>query len=123
MAFVLKQSATYTWPITLIIPMDGGRRDKHTFDGEFRRLPQSRINEIIRLARAAERGRLNDDEEFLDQDAAKEILAGWSGVVDDDAKEVPYSESALAQLLDIPTVAGQIVRAWFDSLDVAKRKN
>ena len=123
MAFVLKQSATYTWPITLIIPMDGGRRDKHTFDGEFRRLPQSRINEIIRLARAAERGRLNDDEEFLDQDAAKEILAGWSGVVDDDAKEVPYSEGALAQLLDIPTVAGQIVRAWFDSLDVAKRKN
>jgi hypothetical protein len=123
MAFVLKQSATYTWPITLIIPMDGGRRDKHTFDGEFRRLPQSRINEIIRLARAAERGRLNDDEELLDQDAAKEILAGWSGVVDDDAKEVPYSEGALAQLLDIPTVAGQIVRAWFDSLDVAKRKN
>jgi hypothetical protein len=123
MAFVLKQSATYTWPITLIIPMDGGRRDKHTFDGEFRRLPQSRINEVIRLARAAERGRLNDDEEFLDQDAAKEILAGWSGVVDDDAKEIPYSESALAQLLDIPTVAGQIVRAWFDSLDVAKRKN
>jgi hypothetical protein len=123
MAFVLKQSATYTWPITLIIPMDGGRRDKHTFDGEFRRLPQSRINEVIRLARAAERGRLNDDEEFLDQDAAKEILAGWSGVVDDDAKEIPYSENALAQLLDIPTVAGQIVRAWFDSLDVAKRKN
>jgi hypothetical protein len=123
MAFVLKQSATYTWPITLIIPMDGGRRDKHTFDGEFRRLPQSRINEIIKLARAAERGRLNDDEELLDQDAAKEILAGWSGVVDDDAKEIPYSENALAQLLDIPTVAGQIVRAWFDSLDVAKRKN
>ena len=123
MAFVLKQSATYTWPITLIIPMDGGRRDKHTFDGEFRRLPQSRINEIIRLARAAERGRLNDDEELLDQDAAREILAGWSGVVDDDAKEIPYSENALAQLLDIPTVAGQIVRAWFDSLDVAKRKN
>ena len=61
MAFVLKQSATYTWPITVIIPMDGGRRDKHTFDGEFRRLPQSRINEIIKLARAAERGRLNDD--------------------------------------------------------------
>ena len=123
MAFVLKQSATYTWPITVIIPMDGGRRDKHTFDGEFRRLPQSRINEIIKLARAAERGRLNDDEELLDQDAAKEILAGWSGVVDDDAKEILYSENALAQLLDIPTVAGQIVRAWFDSLDVAKRKN
>ena len=108
MAFVLKQSATYTWPITVIIPMDGGRRDKHTFDGEFRRLPQSRINEIIKLARAAERGRLNDDEELLDQDAAKEILAGWSGVVDDDAKEIPYSENALAQLLDMVLVLLQL---------------
>lgn len=123
MAFVLKQSNTYTWPVALVLPVDGGRRDKHTFDGEFRRLPQTRINQIVRLARASERGRLNDDEELLDQDAAKELLAGWSGVVDDDGKEIPFSDSALAQLLEIPTVAGQIVRAWFESIDTAKRKN
>ncbi len=123
MAFVLKQSNTYTWPIALVLPVDGGRRDKHTFDGEFKRLPQTRINQIVRLARASERGRLNDDEELLDQDAAKELLAGWSGVVDDDGKEIPFSDSALAQLLEIPTVAGQIVRAWFESIDTAKRKN
>lgn len=123
MAFVLKQSNTYTWPIALVLPVDGGRRDKHTFDGEFKRLPQTRINQIVRLARASERGRLNDDEELLDQDAAKELLAGWSGVIDDDGKEIPFSDSALAQLLEIPTVAGQIVRAWFESIDTAKRKN
>ena len=123
MAFVLKQSATYTWPITLVLPIDGGRREKHTFDGEFRRLPQTRINEIIRLARLQERGKLADDEELQDQDAAREILVGWSGVTDDDGKDVPFSEAALSQLLEIPTVAGQVVRTWFDSLEVAKRKN
>jgi hypothetical protein len=123
MAFVLKQSATYTWPITLVLPVDGGRREKHTFDGEFRRLPQTRINEIIRLARLQERGKLADDEELQDQDAAKEILVGWSGITDDDGKDVPFSEAALGQLLEIPTVAGQVVRTWFDSLEVAKRKN
>jgi hypothetical protein len=123
MAFVLKQSATYTWPVTLVLPVDGGRREKHTFDGEFRRLPQTRINEIIRLARLQERGKLADDEELQDQDAAKEILVGWSGITDDDGKEVPFSEAALGQLLEIPTVAGQVVRTWFDSLEVAKRKN
>jgi hypothetical protein len=123
MAFVLKQSATYTWPITLVLPVDGGRREKHTFDGEFRRLPQTRINEIIRLARLQERGKLADDEELQDQDAAREILVGWSGVTDDDGKDVPFSEAALSQLLEIPTVAGQVVRTWFDSLEVAKRKN
>jgi hypothetical protein len=123
MAFVLKQSATYTWPITLVLPIDGGRREKHTFDGELRRLPQTRINEIIRQARLQERGKLTDDEELQDQDAAKEILAGWTNVVDDKGEEVPFSESALNQLLEIPTVAGQIVRTWFESLEVAKRKN
>jgi len=123
MSFVLKQSATYTWPIPLIIPANGGRREKHTFDGEFRRLPQTRINEIVRMAKAMDRNRNNDGEELEDQDAAKEVLAGWSGVVDDDNKEIPFSDSALTQLLEIPTVAGQIIRAWFDSLDVAKRKN
>lgn len=123
MSFVLKQSASYTWPITLILPVDGGRREKHTFDGEFKRLPQTRINEIVRLAREMERGRLNEDEALEDQDAAREVLAGWSGVVDDDGKEIPFSDSNLSQLLEIPTVAGQIVRAWFESLEVAKRKN
>lgn len=123
MAFVLKQSASYTWPITLVIPVDGGRREKYTFDGEFRRLPQTRINEIIKMARAMERNRASDDEMLEDQDAAREILMGWSGVVDDNAKEIPFSEGALSQMLEIPTVAGQIVKAWFESLDVAKRKN
>ena len=123
MSFVLKQSASYTWPITLILPVDGGRREKHTFDGEFKRLPQTRINEIVRLAREMERGRLNEDDALEDQDAAREVLAGWSGVVDDDGKEVPFSDGTLTQLLEIPTVAGQIVRAWFESLEVAKRKN
>ena len=123
MAFVLKQSATYTWPITLVLPVDGGRREKHTFDGEFRRLPQTRINEIVKLAQLQERGRLADDEELRDQDAAKEILAGWSNIVDDQGQEIPFSDAAVNQLLEIPTIAGQVVRAWFDSLEVAKRKN
>jgi len=107
----------------LVLPVDGGRREKHTFDGEFKRLPQSRINEIIRLARAMERGRVDETDELMDQDAAREILAGWSGVVDDDGKEIKFSDANLTQLLEIPTVAAQIVRSWFDSIEVAKRKN
>jgi hypothetical protein len=122
MSFVLKQSASYTWPVPLLIPVDGGRREKHSFDAEFKRLPQSRINEIIKLARALEVGR-GDDEMLDDKTAAKEILIGWSGITDDNAKDVPFSESALDQLLEIPTVAGQIIKAWFNSMDVAKRGN
>lgn len=123
MAFVLKQSDTYTWPVTLVIPVDGGRREKHSFDAEFKRLPQTRINEIIKQAKAMERGRLSDDEMLEDQTACAEILVGWSNVVDDDGQEIPFSQKAVDQLLELPTIAGQIVRAWFESLETAKRKN
>jgi hypothetical protein len=123
MAFVLSKSATYTWPVRITLATDGGKQTVETLDAEFRRLPQSRINEIVRQARAAERGRSQDGELIEDQDAAKEIIVGWSGVTDDAGKEIPFSETALAQLLEIPTVAGQIVKAWFESLKDGKRKN
>jgi hypothetical protein len=123
MAFKLQQSATYVWPVKIVLPIDGGKRETHTFDATFRRLPQSRINEIIKLARLQERGRLEDDQELEDQDAAREIMTSWDGVQDDDGKAIPFSEGALTQLLEIPTVAGQIVKAWFGSLAEAKRKN
>lgn len=121
MAFVLQQKPTYTWPVVLLIPVDGGTRQKATFDGEFRRLPQSRINEIIRTARLMELGRADDDDMLDDKTAAREILVGWGGVVDADNQPIPFSDHALSQLLEIPTVAGQIIKAWFSSMDVAKK--
>lgn len=123
MSFVLKQSASYTWPVPLLIPVDGGRREKHSFDAEFKRLPQTRIDEIIRLARMIEAGKGETEDEQTMAKIPSEILIGWSGITDDNGKDVPFSEAALSQLLEIPTIAGQIVKAWFESMEVAKRKN
>ena len=35
MAFVLKQDDRFTWPISFDVPVDGGRHQRQTFDGEF----------------------------------------------------------------------------------------
>jgi hypothetical protein len=120
MSFVLKQKNTYSWPVPLLLPGDGGRREKSTFDAEFKRLPQSRLNELARQAKAAEKG---EDDEFNAQAIAREILIGWTGILDDGGKDVPFSEKALEQLLEVPTVAGQIVKAFYESYEDAKRKN
>ena len=114
MAFVLKQSDTYSWPVAFDIPVDGGRMQRQTFDGEFRRLSQSRITEI---------GAQIKTEEITDADLAAEVLVGWSGVTDGDGKEVPFSQKALEQLLDVPMLASAITVAYFESLQGAKRKN
>ena len=126
MAFVLSQSQSYSWPVVLRLPADGGKREKASFDAVFKRLPQSRINEIQVLVqqrmKAAEKGE-DLDNGVTDQSIADEILVGWSGVVDGDGDEVSFSEAAKAQLLDVPMVAGALIGAYFESLVEQKRKN
>jgi hypothetical protein len=125
-AFVLKQSDSYTWPVSIKLPANGGKRERQTFDAEFKRLPQSRINEIQlqvqQRMKAAERG---DDtgEGISDQSIADEVLVGWDGIVDGDGEPVPFSKGSKAQLLDVPMMAGAIIEAFFESLVEAKRKN
>jgi hypothetical protein len=126
MAFVLKQSATYVWPVTFRVPTDGGKYEKQSFDAEFKRLPQSRINEIqaevqARL-KAAEKGEPFETD-ISDISIADEVLAGWAGVVDGDGDEVPFSEAGKAELLNVPGLAGSIIEAYFESVQGKKAKN
>lgn len=123
MSFVLQQKPTYTWPVVLLIPTDGGQKEKHTFDAVFNRLDQDRINEIVKLARISTRSAYDEEApELVDKEVAKEILADWKGIVDDKGEPVPFSSSTVDRLLRLPTVASQIVRTWFESIDVSKKK-
>lgn len=126
MAFVLKQSDSYTWPVSIKLPANGGKRERQTFDAEFKRLPQSRINEIQRevqlRVKANEKGE-DTGEGISDQSIADEILVGWDGIVDGDGEPVPFSNAVKAQLLDVPMMAGALVAAYFESLVEQKRKN
>lgn len=112
--FVISQKATYTWPVQVEFPTDGGKTDRQTFDAEFKRMTQTRINEIRALI---EKG------ETTDNDLAREVLVGWEGVNDDGGNAVPFSERSRDQLLDIPLVAAAVVMAWLGSLAGVKRKN
>jgi hypothetical protein len=128
MPFVLQQNPTYRWPLTLVIPTDGGKKEKYSFDALFRRIPQTRVNEIIKIARLSQESvRRRDDEdetqEWQDQEIARELMAGWFDVIDEKGEEVPFTTSTFNMLLELPTAASQIVREWFKSVEVAKRKN
>ena len=45
MSFVLKSSSSYSWEVSFFQP-ENGERKKQSFDALFKRLPQTRINEI-----------------------------------------------------------------------------
>jgi len=114
MGFKLDQSGTYKWPVTVEVPVDDGRHDKQKFDGEFKRITQSRIKELIELVASGD---------LTDVDVVKEVLVGWDGIEDDEGNELKFSQSKLKQLLDVPMVATAIGTAFFESYTGAKRKN
>lgn len=107
------------------MPADGGKREKQSFEAEFKRLPQSRIAEIQaqaqKLVKALEAG--EQLEGISDVSVADEVLVGWSGILDEDGEEVPYSETNKAMLLEVPLLAASLVQAYFASLTDEKRKN
>ena len=111
--FSLSQSNSYTWPVTVEFPVDGGKTEKQSFDVEFKRLTQSKIKELRDLAFA---GKVDDVQ------TCREVVVGWRGVKDGD-NELPFSPSNLNLLLEVALVPGAVVRAYFDSMEGAKRKN
>jgi len=112
--FVISQKTSYTWPVAVEFPVDGGKSEKQTFDAEFKRVPQSRMAEIKAKIESGD---------ITDIDLAREVLTGWAGVTDANGDAVPFAEGTRDQLLDVPLVASAVVMAWMNSLTGAKRKN
>lgn len=126
MAFVLKQSASYTWPVTFKLPVDGGKYEKQTFDAEFKRLPQARIDEIQEAVQDRARSIANNqepDSPINDRTVADEILIGWSNVLDADGDEIPFTATNKQTLLEVPALASAIIVAFFESVTGNKLKN
>ena len=114
MGFVLTQSDTFSWPVTFDLPVDGGLHETQTFDVQFKRMPQKWIREIAKKI---------DADKVTDTEVAKEILSGWAGITDESGKEIPFSQKTLEQLLDIRTLSGSVVLAFFKATAGVKEKN
>ncbi len=111
--FKLDQSQSYSWPVAVEFPISGGKFEKQTFDAEFKRLPQSRMKEVLST----------ETETIPDLEFSKEVLLGWKGIQAADGSEIPFSESARDQLLDVPLVARAVVMAFLNSATGGKIKN
>jgi len=114
MGLRLNQSGTYKWPVTVQIPIDGGKYEKTKFEAEFKRLTETRILEINELITKGK---------IVAVDLCKEVLVGWEGIEDDDGNEEAFSEANKKKLLNVPRVAQFISEAFYSSIEGAKRKN
>lgn len=122
MSFVLKQSEFYRWPVKIVLPGEDGRKITQSFDAKFKRVETSRLEEIIENAKALGDG-LITKEQFDIVDVLKEIMVDWDGVEETPGKPLPFSEKALEAVVQLPSVAAQILETWFNSINHSKTKN
>ncbi len=113
--FKLQQSESYSWPIKVKMPADGGRFIEQSFDAVFKRLPATKTKELI------------ESENMTDIEFAKAVIVGWKGITNDDGGEITFTDGTRDALLDVPSVATAIVEAYLMSAsghgNGAKRKN
>lgn len=126
MGFILEQSPTFSWPITIRETQDGGRYRTHTFEAVFKRLPQSRMDEITLEYQRIKSFAARDEviSELPTRAIASEILAGWNSIFEaDNTTAIPYSEEAKIELLEVATVADVLVTTFIECTEKAKAKN
>lgn len=112
--FVLSKRPAYFWPVEVEFPIDGGKFKKETFEVKFERIPQSEADEISDKI---------SNGEMSAKDLCKKVVIGWKSVLDENKDELPFSDSAFDELLNVSQVAKSISFAFFDSFKGAKVKN
>jgi len=108
MAFVLKKVSSYKWPVTVEVPVDGGKFKKETFTAVFKRMSRSAFNDLVEAG----------DDALVDQ-----IIEGWEGVKDEDGDEVEYNDENKVMLFDDPHVLRGVITAFTESITGSQAKN
>lgn len=116
MSFVFKKVSEFTAKVRIHVPEDG-RKVVREVEGQFLVVPAERIAEWA--SRDAQAG---GDGAML-----SEVLAGWSGIVDEGGAPVPFGDEARDAVLSIPYVRIPYVRiafvkAYFEAINGEARR-
>lgn len=114
MSLKINTGSSFFWPVEISTPVDGGTFEKQTFDAEFKRMKISEVEEMVAKVKT---GVLTGSQ------AVRQFFVGWRGVVDN-GQDVPFSETNLEKVLDIPGVAWGIFEAFKEAMSgKARLKN
>lgn len=115
--FKLQKKESFFWPVKGAVPVDGGDYAEFEFQAEIKRLPQSKVDELIKKL-------TGDKTDMTVKDIATTLLVGWKGVYDESGeKEVAFSPESKRQVLEVAGVAASIVDAYFEALRGGRTKN
>jgi hypothetical protein len=111
MSFVFKKGVTYSWPVKIQLPKDGGEFEEQSFEAVFKRIKQSEINDLLA------------GEGATDRKFCEAVMAGWNGILDESHNAIAFTSESLGEFLDVPGVTKAIVVAFLESVVGIKKGN
>lgn len=109
--FILKKDLAYDWPVPVRLPQDGGTWREERFVARFRMLPIAEL-------KALSAGESSDAALLLDR-----VLVGWSDVMTEDGRPLPFTAENKAALLGIVYVRNALIFAFWGSVNQAPEGN
>ena len=119
MAFVLSKAprTVKEWPVMVPVSIDGGevQISKITVDMNilFSEDFDARVADAKAALAAAQKAGTSLE---VDREVLKSIVTGWSGIVDEEGADVPFSQDALAMLARNQNALSAIYDAYFDAV-------
>lgn len=113
MAWTLVSNPTFRHHVTLVVPgQDPDQSDEFSFLATFKALKLSEIQ-------ALQDGSYSDPDDLV-----LKFLVGWSGVLDEEGKEIPFSPEEVREACDVlPSFSGQLTNSYVSAmLDTTAKK-
>ncbi len=107
--FVIQDDLTFTWPVDVNVPADGGKAVKQTLKARFEAIDQDELNRLI-----AEGG---------DEAVLARVWVGWEDVVDAEREPVPFSAEMRQALCKRPYLRAAVVATYLEAISGRRAKN
>ncbi|QSX32456.1 hypothetical protein JYB87_11830 [Shewanella avicenniae] len=98
------------WPVTVRVPVNGGKVEEQEFTAVFNLLSQDEYEQALQSAK--------DDAEFISK-----FMTNWEGLVDDQGKEVKFTVAKLRKACGYPFFRQAIIKAYNEAVQGAAAKN
>jgi hypothetical protein len=102
------KATSYRWPVPIRTAGDGGVQIEETFDAVFRRVTRPEMQQL------ADRG---------DEQLVRGVLVGWSGIIDGQGEEIPFSEAARDEMMLTQSFMRAVIEAFYLGVNGGKAGN
>lgn len=112
--FKISKDDSFFWPVTIEVPMDGGRFQKVSFEAKFKRVSRTRYEDMLAQAR---------ENNLKDVDLCREVVCGFKGVGDENSQPLEYNETNRDLLFEDALAVRAMALAYIEAMSGIKRKN